>query len=64
MLMLVQLDYHPSLYRWMHLHFRTLHHSPTYRTSFWISRIDGSEMHEIGYPPLRFPEGSDTSTLT
>ena len=59
-LVLVQRDYQPAIYLWLHRHFRTYVPAPTFRTSFWISRIDGSEMHEIGYLPLHFPEGSDT----
>ncbi|MCW3051091.1 MAG: hypothetical protein JWN14_261, partial [Chthonomonadales bacterium] len=55
---LVQPDSLPPIYAWLHRHIHAFNPPRAPKISFWVSRIDGSHMHEIGYVPLRLAEFS------
>jgi hypothetical protein len=47
---------------WLHRLVPAFKLPPKSKTSLWVSRIDGSEMHEIGYIPLR-PDKENGGTI-
>ncbi|MCW3051803.1 MAG: hypothetical protein JWN14_973 [Chthonomonadales bacterium] len=49
----------PSFSVWISRYIPAIRPSQTLRVGFWVSRIDGTQMHELGYTPLPIPFGSD-----
>jgi len=49
----------PPLYEWIHRRIPAFNPPHMSKISLWVSRIDGSQMHEIGYVPLRWDYNMD-----
>lgn len=50
---LVQKDSLPPIYGWLHRHISAFNPPRAPKLSLWVSRIDGSDMHEIGSLALK-----------
>ena len=60
---LLQNDALPPMYAWLHRLIPAFSPSPTPKISFWVSRIDGSGMQDVGYIPVRLDRESDGPVL-